>query len=138
MPAMPSSPIAMISMLMSTSISVKPRLLSIGAVPIAVVVGGDVDTPAEVDVDAAHRHAPWRRRRGDVHIHGERPRGQAPVARVGEVLGARRAPRALDRQVAEDAVGREHGLRTANHRGDLPAIDPLAAGGEGADSDVDV
>src|SRR6184192_4201960 len=101
MPARPRSPSVTISRLISTSISVKPDTelrLSIGAIPIAVVVGRDIDPPAEVDVDATHRHPP-RRGRGneiDVQRHGT---GREPaVTRIGERLRARRAGRTLDRE----------------------------------------
>src|SRR5690349_21841354 len=108
MPARPRSPRVRISRLINTSIMVNPLDLSIGAVPIAVVVCRYVDTSAEVDVDTAHRHTPWCRRIGEIDVQRDRARGQTAAARIGQRLRARRAARALDLQIAQGAVRREY------------------------------
>src|SRR5436190_7495740 len=137
MPASPRSPRVTISRLISTSISVKPDTelgLSIGAVPIAVVVRRDIDPPAEVHVDATHRHTAWRGRGSEVDVQHNAPRSQAAVAPVCQGLSARRAGRALHREAAERTVRREH--RSARH--DLPAVHPLPAEGERTDGHVGI
>src|SRR5207248_5896661 len=99
MPARPRSPSVTISRLISTSISVKPDSelrLSIGAVPIAVVVGRDIDPPAQVHVDATHRHTPRRGRGNEIDVQGHRTGREPAVTRIGERLHARGARRTLD------------------------------------------